>query len=149
MRVPLISALAWSAYVLLTDLHPVYTIVIHTLCAQSRLACDHGPPMRPTAVAGHAQERAKPVSAEVILPHSLDARNVFLYKEEDPRHSLWTSSSHRRITPVRQLNSATPGQPNASPLRDDPDWTRSVTPPSATASYDPPNNATLTRIRRV
>ena len=42
---------------------------------------DHGIPVRQQADVGHAQDRATPILAAVILSHFLDVGNTFLYRE--------------------------------------------------------------------
>ena len=115
------------------------------VCPQSDQMPDHGPPMRPQADVGHAQDRATPGPVAVIPPHPLDAGNAFRHREEDPPHASWASGSEppaplHNTNDSAELsrwngNSASPGQPNACPVRDDPERTRPVTTLSVPSSH--------------
>ena len=95
---------------------------------------------------GHTQDCAATGTAAVVPPHFLDAENAFLNREEDPPHSSWASSSEPPA-PMHNTNatadlsacngtSATLGQHNDCPDRDDTERTRPVTTPSVPLSHD-------------
>ena len=102
--------------------------------------------MRQEADVGHAQDRATPVPVAVILPHPLDAGNAFRRREEYPPHSSWARGSEppatlHNINATAELspwngNPASPGQPNACPVR--------VTQDGRGLSQPPPFPARLT-----
>ena len=103
------------------------------VCPQPDQTPDHGPPMRQEVDVGHTQDRATPVPVVVIPPHPLDAGNAFRRREEDPPHSSWARGSEppapsHNTNATAELspwngNPASPVQPNARPVRDDPEWT--------------------------
>ena len=127
------------------DAHPPCPIQIG-VCPQSRQTPDLGTPAPQLTAIGHTQDCAATVTAAVIPPHFLDAENVFLNRKEAPTHSSWASCSeppaHKHNTNAAadlstcNDTSATLGQHNACPDRDDTERTRPVTTPSVPLSYD-------------
>ena len=127
------------------DAHPPCPIQIG-VCPQSRQTPDLGTPAPQLTAVGHTQDYAATETAAVIPPHFLDAKNAFLNRKEDPPHSLWASCSkppaHKHNTNAAadlsacSGTSATLGQHNACPDRDDTERTRSVTTPSVPLSHD-------------
>ena len=116
------------------------------VCPKFRQAPDLGTPASQLAAVGHTQDCAATETAAVIPPHFLDAENAFLNRKEDPPHPSWASCSE---PPAQMHNtnatadlsacngtSATLGQHNACPDRDDTEWTRPVTTPSVPLSHD-------------
>ena len=109
------------------------------VCTQSRQTPDLGTPTSQLTAVGHTQDCAATRTAAVTPRHFLDAENAFLNREEDPAHSLWASSSEppapRHNTNVTaELSasygtSATLGQHNACPDRDDSERGRPATTP--------------------
>jgi len=126
------------------DSHAPYPIQIGVR-TQSEQMADHGTVMMQQTDVGHAQDRATPVPATVILPRSLDTGEIFLYREKDPPHSSWVCGSERPAPPhntnaAAALNlwngtSASPGQPNACPAPGDSKRMQHVTPLSGLQSH--------------
>ena len=127
------------------DAHPPGLIQIG-VCPQSRQTPDLGTPASQLTAVGHTQDCAATGTAAVIPPHFLDAENAFLNRKEDPPHPSWASCSE---LPAQMHNtnatadlsacngtSATLGQHNAYPDRDDTERTRPVTTPSVPFSHD-------------
>ena len=127
------------------DAYPPCPIQIG-VCPQTRQRLDLGTPAPQLTAIGHTQDCAATGTAVVIPPHFLDAENAFLNRKEDPPHSSWTScsepSAHMHNTnataDLRACNgtSATLGQHNACPDRDDTELARPVTTPSLPLSHD-------------
>ena len=127
------------------DAHPPCPIQIG-VCPQSRQTPDLGTPASQLTAVGHTQDCAATGTAAVIPPHFLDAKSAFLNREEDPPHSSWASCSEPPA-PMHNSNatadlsacngtSATLGQHNDCPDRDDTERTRPVTTPSVSPSRD-------------
>ena len=124
------------------DTHPPCPIRIG-VCPQSRQTPDLGTPALQLTAVGRTQDCA---AAAVIPPHFMNAENAFLNRKEDPPHSSWAScsepSAHKHNTnaaaDVSACNgtSATLGQHNACPDRDDTERTRPVTTPSVPLLHD-------------
>ena len=125
--------------------HPPCSIQIG-VCSQSRETPDLGTPALQLTAVGHTQDCATTGTAAVIPPHFLDAENASLNMKEDPPNPSWASCSE---PPAQMHNtnatadlsacngtSATLGQHNACPDRDDTERTRPVTTPSVPLSHD-------------
>ena len=127
------------------DAHPPCPIQIG-VCPQSRQAPDLGTPASQLTAVGHTQDCAATGTATVIPPHFLDAENAFLNRKEDPHHPSWASCSEpaahmHNTNATADLSacngtSATLGQHNACPDRNDTEQTRPVTTPSIPLSHD-------------
>ena len=127
------------------DAHPPYPIQIG-VCPQSRQTPDLGTPASQLTAVGHTHDCAAIETAAVIPPHFLDAENAFLIRIEDHLHSSWGSCpelpAHKHNTNAAadlsacNGTSATLGQHNACPDRDDTERTRPVTTPSVPLSHD-------------
>ena len=127
------------------DAYPPCPIQIG-VCPQSRQSPDLGTPASQLTAVGHTQDCATSGTAAVIPSHFADAENAFLNRKEEPPHPSWTSCSE----PPEQIHntnatadlsacngtSATLGQHNACPDRDDTEQTRPVTTPSVPLSHD-------------
>ena len=127
------------------DAHPPCPIQIG-VCPQSRQTPDPGTPASQLTAVGHTHDCAATGTAAVIPPHFLDAENAFLNRKEDAPHTSWASCSE---PPAQMHNtnatadlsacngtSATPGQHNACPDRDNTERTRPATTPSVPLSHD-------------
>ena len=127
------------------DAHPPCPIEID-VCPQSRQTPNLGTPASQLTAVGHTQDCAATGTAAVMPPHFLDAENAFLNRKEDPPHSSWASFSepsaqmHNTNAPADLSacngTSATLGQNNACPDRDDTERTQPVTTPSVPLSHD-------------
>ena len=127
------------------DAHPPCPVQIG-VCPQSRQTPDLGTPAPQLTAVGHTQDCAATETAAVISPHFLDAENAFLNRKEDPPHSSWASCSEplahkHNANAAADLSacngtSATLGQHNVCPDRDDTERTRPVTTLSVTLSHD-------------
>ena len=127
------------------DAHPLCPIQIG-MCPQFRQKPDLGTPASQLTAVGHSQDCAASGTAAVIPPHFLDAENAFLNRNEDSPHPSCASCSE---PPAQMHNtnttadlsasngtSATLGQHNACPDRDNTELTRPVTTPSVPLSHD-------------
>ena len=127
------------------DAHPPCPIQIG-MCPQSRQTPVLGTPAPQLTAVGHTQDCAATGTAAVIPPHFLDAENAFLNRKEDPPHPSWASCSEppahmHNTNATADLSacngtSATLGQHNACPDRDDTERTRPVTNPLVLLSHD-------------
>ena len=127
------------------DAHPPCPIQMG-VCPQSRQTPDLEVPALQLTAVGHTQDCAATGTDAVVPPHFLDAENAFLSRKEDPPHSSWSSCSEppahlHNTNATADLSacngtSATLGQHNACPDRDDTEWTRPVTTPSVPLSHD-------------
>ena len=116
------------------------------MCPQSRQTPDLGTPAPQLTAVGHTQDCAATGTAAVIPSHFLDAENACLKRKKDPPHSSWASCSEppahmHNTNATADLSacngtSATLGQHNACPDRDDTERTRPVTTPSVPLSHD-------------
>ena len=118
------------------DAHPPCPIQIG-VCPQSRQTPDLGTPASQLTAVGHRQDCAATGTAAVIPPYFLDTENAFLNRKEDPPDPSWASC----LEPPAQMHntnaaanlsacngtSASLGQHNAFPDRDDTERTRPVT----------------------
>ena len=128
------------------DAHPPCPIQIIGVCPQSRQTPDLGTPTSQLTEVGHTQDCAATGTAVEISPYFLDADNAFLNRKEDPPHRSWASCSEppgkmHNTNATADLSackgtSATLGQHNACPDRDDAERTRPVTIPSVFLSHD-------------
>ena len=114
------------------------------VCPQSRQTPDLGTPAPQLTAVGHTQNCAATGTAAVVPPHFLDAENAFLNRKEDPptHHGLAAPPAHKHNTNAAadlsacNGTSATLGQHNACPDRDDTERTRPVTTHSVPLSHD-------------
>ena len=127
------------------DAHPPCPIQIG-VCPQSRQTPDLGTSAPQLTAVGHTQDCAATGTAAVIPPPFSERRECLSKQERRPPHSSWASCSE---PPAQMHNtnvtsdlsacngtSATLGQHDACPDRDDSERTRPVTTPSVPLSHD-------------
>ena len=127
------------------DAHPPCPIQIG-VCPQSLQISHLGTPASQLTVVGHTQDCAATGTSAVIPAHFLDAEHAFLNGKEDPSHSPWAScleppAQMHNINATADLRacngtSATLGQHNACPDRDNTERRRPVTTPSVPLLHD-------------